>query len=194
MQYFRAVIRELRRLAHVQPRHQARVRHYLRVGSEHTGHVLPECHRVSVERTGKQRRGEIRPTPPECDDRAVRRRPDVAREDGHDVLSDQRQQVLVDGAHRAHEIRRGVAVTRICVNDPRRVDDLRVHAKRRQRSSKHRRRHTLANSCYGVSECRMRRAPAADLPHELRELVEPAIDHLGRRELSEVGRKLGVRH
>ena len=180
MQHLRAIVRELRRLARVQLRDHARVRHEPRIAREQPRHILPQRHRARVERTREQRRREIGAAAAERRHGAVGGHAEEAGDD-RDLAA--REQRTNHGARRAigsREIRRRAAERIVGVDDARRIDVAPLHPLGAQRRGDERRAQPLAARDDDVRGARRELAHRVEAAHERVELLEGFVDRRAR--------------
>ncbi len=128
MQHLGAVVRQLRGLAHVQLRNDARVGDDAGVGREQPRHVLPERDPPGAEPARQQRRGEIGAASTQRRDLAVGRGADEAGDDGDDPLREERLEHALHRAVGAGVVGRRLAEVGIGVDQVERVHESRAGA------------------------------------------------------------------
>ena len=113
MEDLRSVMRDLRRLAMVQLRDQARVRHQVRIRGENPADVLPEHDLPRAKGAGQKSRRQIGSPASERRRASVGSLPDEAGNDGRRARGEERPQRTPGASSGLGKVRRGAAV--LCV-------------------------------------------------------------------------------
>ena len=124
VQHLGAEVGDLRGLAVVHLREEARVGHRPGVGGEDPGHVLPEHDARRAERAGEQRRGQVGAAAAEGGDGAVGAGSQEAGHDRGDAALQERREEPPRVLSRGGEVGGGAAVTAVGRDDLRRVHAL----------------------------------------------------------------------